>query len=73
MADQRPTEVKPGQRWQDDSAGIVTVLAVHTDRNQSWAWCKRRRRNPFTASVDQMLRGDYGWTLVSDANGGTNG
>lgn len=58
--------VRPGQRWKDNERGGVTVLAVHRQGGQEWAWLKRNGRNPFTASTDQMLRGDYGWALVLD-------
>lgn len=53
--------VKAGQIWRDE-AGQVRVLAVA----EGYAMLKRRRRNPFVASVSQLLRGDYGWTLLSD-------
>jgi len=54
-----PTTVEEGDRWEDEY-GSARVLAVR----KNWAMLKRRRANPFIASVDQMLRGDYGWRLV---------
>jgi hypothetical protein len=56
--------VKAGQVWADQEAGEVLVIAVYRRGRQEWAWLIRRRRNPFTASTDQMLRGDYGWRMV---------
>jgi len=56
-------EVLPGQRWRDEM-GEVRVLAV----GEGYAMLKRRRRNPFVASVAQMLRGEYGWQLCEDGH-----
>jgi len=53
-------DVLPGQIWHDEERGQVRVLAVA----EGYAMLKRRRRNPFVASIDQMLRGDYGWKLI---------
>ncbi len=55
-------EIRPGQRWQDEEKGVVTVMAVA----DGYAMCRRRRRNPFIASVAQMERGDYGWRLIEE-------
>jgi len=55
-------EVRAGQVWTDSERGQVRVLAV----TGGYAMLKRRRRNPFLASTDQMLAGDYGWQLVDD-------
>ena len=52
--------VQAGQRWRDEM-GEVRVLAVA----EGYAMLKRRRRNPFVASVQQMERGDYGWMPVA--------
>ena len=58
--------VRVGQVWGDAERGDVNVLAVHRRGKQEWAWLIRRRSNPFTASTDQMLRGEYGWHLLQD-------
>ncbi|WP_298580484.1 hypothetical protein [uncultured Luteimonas sp.] len=55
-------QVRAGQVWSDCERGRVRVIAVA----DGYAMLKRRRRNPFLASVDQMQRGEYGWELVED-------
>lgn len=52
-------QVRAGQRWQDEF-GHARVLAVA----EGYAMLRRRRSNPFVASTEQMLRGDYGWRLI---------
>lgn len=62
MSDHHPTaarQVRAGQRWQDEF-GHARVLAVA----EGYAMLRRWRSNPFVASTDQMLRGDYGWRLL---------
>ena len=57
------TTVRAGQTWADCERGQIRVVAVA----DGYAMLKRRRRNPFLASTDQMLAGEYGWELVSEA------
>jgi hypothetical protein len=61
------TDVRAGQIWRDNERGDVEVLATYRRGRHEWAWLIRRKCNPFTASTDQMLRGDYGWRLLHEA------
>ncbi len=56
------TAVRAGQTWTDCERGRVRVIAVA----DGYAMLKRRHRNPFLASIDQMQRGEYGWELVEN-------
>lgn len=60
--------VRAEQLWGDNERGDVNVLSVHRRGRQEWAWMIRRRGNPFTASTDQMLRGEYGWHPLQDSD-----
>ena len=55
--------VEAGQTWVDEERGVIRVLAVA----EGYAMLRRKRRNPFIASVDQMLAGEYGWRLLAQA------
>jgi len=57
------TTVRAGQTWTDCERGQVRVIAVA----DGYAMLRRRRRNPFLASTDQMLAGQYGWQLIAEA------
>lgn len=52
--------VEAGQLWRDEF-GQARVMAVA----EGYAMLRRRRSNPFIASTDQMLSGQYGWRRVT--------